>query len=281
MNRLFQLIYRYRAFLTFVLLEIFCYWLMVKSNPYHSASFFHSSNQLAGYIYETKEGITSYFNLRRVNNTLAEENSRLRESIYDISRPVITIGELDSSKIHEVRFQYGFISAKVINNTTGQTHNHFTINKGESHGIKPGMGVISSNGVVGIIRSVSKNFATAYSLLNSSVSISAGIKRTQTLCTVNWDGKNPRFAKVQYVPRHIDITDGDTIVTSGYNSIFPEKIIVGTIEEHSLAENESFYDIKMKLSADFSSLSYVYVVENPQYEEKKALENEIVQDEQQ
>lgn len=279
MNRFFQLIYRYRAFLTFILLEVFCYWLMIRTNPYHSASFFHSSNRLAGNVYETRKEVSDYFNLRKVNNTLAEENARLRENIYKISRPVILMGLTDSSKISDVRFTYDFISAKVVNNTTSKTHNHFTLNKGSKHGIEPGMGVVSSNGTVGIIRSVSKNFSTAYSIINTSVTVSSEIKRTNTLCTVNWDGRNPQYGRVLYVPRHITIVENDTIMTSGYNAVFPEKIIIGTVEEFSLASNESFYNIKIKLSEDFSSLSYVYVIKNPGFEEKEDLESEIELDE--
>ncbi len=280
MNRFFQLIYRYRAFLIFILLEVFCYWLMIRSNPYHSASFFHSSNRLAGNIYETRKEISDYFILRKVNNNLAAENAKLRENLYKISRPVILMGLTDSSKIGDVRFTYDFISAKVVNNTISKTHNHVTLNKGARHGIEPGMGVVSSRGVVGIIRSVSRNFSTAYSLVNTSVTVSSEIKRTNTLCTVNWDGKDPQYGRVLYVPRHIDIQENDTLMTSGYNAVFPEKIMIGTVEEFSLAPNESFYHIKIKLAEDFASLSYVYVIKNPGFEEKEILESEIMLDEQ-
>jgi len=97
---------------------------------------------------------------------------------------------------------------------------------------------------------------------------------------VNWDGKDPQYGRVLYVPRHIDIQENDTLMTSGYNAVFPEKIMIGTVEEFSLAPNESFYHIKIKLAEDFASLSYVYVIKNPGFEEKEILESEIILDEQ-
>lgn len=274
MQRLFDLIYRYRAFLVFLLLEILCYWLLVESNPYHSASYFHSANVISGNIYQTRNNLSEYFNLKKVNRQLAKENADLREEIYQKGRPIIVKGILDSVKIPEIRIPYKFISSKVINNSIQRFHNHFTLNKGARHGIEEGMGIISPNGVVGKIRAVSTNFATAYSLLHTNMLVSSKIKSNNTLCTVKWDGDDPRFAKLLYVPRHVQIDEGDTVLTSGYNAVFPQNLLIGEIEDIVVNENESFYDITLRLAEDFNSLSYVYVIENPKKEEQKELEEE-------
>ncbi len=278
MSRLFQLIYRYRAFLVFLSLELVCYWLMVSTNPYHSASFFHSSNQIVGSIYNTRENFTDYFQLKKINNELAEENAKLRNTQYSTTPTVIISRQLDSAKIPDVPFEYDFIASKVINNSVSNTHNHFTLNKGKKQGIKKGMGIIGPDGVVGIIRSVSNNYSTAYSLINSKVYISSQLKDKETLCSVNWNGKDPNYANVLYVPRHVRINKGDSVMTSGFNSIFPEKILIGVIEDFTLSENASFYSIKLSLSTDFYSLSYVYVINNEAFKEKEALEAENLEE---
>ena len=246
---------------------------MVSANPYHSASFFHSSNQLTGNIYTTRKNFTDYFQLKKLNTNLAEENAKLRNEKNNFSSTVIISRQVDSTKIPDVPFAFHFISAKVINNSVHNTHNHFTLNKGEKHGIERGMGVISSNGVVGVIRSVSANFSTAYSLLNNNVLISSQLKNKETLCTVNWNGNDPAYANLLYVPRHVQLNKGDSIITSGFNAVFPEKILIGVIDDFSLKENSSFYSIKVKLSSDFYGLSYVYVVNNNVFDEKINLEN--------
>ena len=279
MLRLFNLINRYRALLVFLILELLCYWLLVQNNPYHSSSFFHTSNQLAGSIYSVKDGITSYVGLRKVNESLNQDNALLREQLFQRSRPIIIREELDSTKVPEKMVPYKFISAKIINNKVHYNHNHFTINKGTKDGVGKGMGVIGPNGVVGKIRTVSSNFATAYSLLHTNMHVSSIVKSNSQLCTFRWDGSDPRYGVLDFVPRHVKINKGDTVLTSGFNAVFPQNISIGTIESFELDEADAFYSIKVKLGSEFSSLSYVYIIDNPIKEEKDELEKELLTDE--
>lgn len=274
MYQLLKLIHSYRAFLVFLFIEFICFWLLVRSNPYHSAAYFHTSSSIIGSIYQTKTNITQYFNLPSVNEELANDNAQLRELISQSQLPIIVDSRIDSIELSKAERDYGFLSAKIINNSTQLNHNFLTINKGSKNGIEPGMGVISANGVVGKVMSVSNNFATVSSLLNTDVFVAAIVSRTKSFGSVHWDGKDALTSKLMYVPSHIVLEKRDTVVTSGYNSIFPENILIGFIEEYSL-QTDSFYDIDIALSNDFSSLSYVYVVRNPRSRERFTLENEI------
>ena len=277
MYQLFQFLYHYRAFILFLLLELISFWLLVRTNPYHSAAYFHSSNALAGSVYQIKNDIRSYFDLKRVNDQLSEDNARLRELIAKNDRPVLYRVEPDSARISEVPFSFNFIAARVINNSTRKVHNFFTINKGKKHGIKPGMGVISMQGVAGKIMSVSDHFATVASLLNTEMYVSSVIKSNGTFCTVNWDGRNPLVSKLLFVPRHLQLSAGDSVVTSGYNSVFPPGLLIGTIKLFNIESNATFYNVDLQLANDFYSMSYVYVIDNPQREEQTRLEEEIIE----
>jgi len=274
MYQLLKLIHSYRAFLIFLFIEFVCFWLLVRSNPYHSAAYFHSSSSIIGSIYQTKNNITQYFNLPSVNEELANDNAQLRELISKSQVPIIVRSKEDSIRLSKAEYDYGFLSAKVINNSTRMNHNFLTINKGRLNGVQPGMGVISANGVVGKVMSVSDNFATVSSLLNTDVFVAAVINRTGSFGSVHWDGRNARSTKLMYVPSHIVLQKGDTVVTSGYNSIFPENIMIGYVDEFSL-QTDSFYDIDLSLSNDFSTLSFVYVVRNPRRDEREQLESEM------
>jgi rod shape-determining protein MreC len=273
MYQLLKLIHSYRAFLLFLFIEVVCFWLLVRSNPYHSAAYFRTSSSLIGNIYQTKTNVSQYFNLPVVNEELATDNARLRQVIAQSQVPVIVRSSVDSLKLTKVQHNYGYLAARVINNSTRFTHNFLTINKGRRNGIEPGMGVISSNGVVGKVMSVSDNFATVSSVLNTDVFVSSYIKRKDHFGSINWDGRDALYARLLYIPRHAVIEPGDTIVTSGYNSIYPENILIGYINEFS--KGDSWYDIKVALSNDFSTLSYVYVVKNPLKEERIELEQKI------
>ena len=275
MYQLLRLIQRYRAFLTFLFIEFICLWFLVRNSAFHSAAYFHTSNVLTARILSVKHGVVQYFGLPAANEQLAYDNARLRELLSKQQLPVVVSTRLDSMLLAQPTYHFNFLAAKVINNSTRLTHNHLTINKGKVNGVIPGMGVIAPNGVVGKVKAVSDHFATISSLLNTEVFVSAYIKRNNVFCSINWDGKDILKAKMLYVPRHIELQQGDTILTSGYNSVFPENILIGTISEFSLAQNATFYEADIELSNDFSRISYVYVIKNPYREERHALESEL------
>jgi len=274
MYRLLQLLHSYRAFLLLLFLEIICIWLLVRNNPYHSAAYFHTSNSIIGNIFETRENITQYFNLPSVNQELSNDNALLREMLAKSQVPIVVISDQDSLALTKNEKNHKYLSAKVINNSIQLSHNYLTINKGSNSGVESGMGVISANGIVGKVMSVSKNYATVASLLNKDVFVSSFLPRSNTFCSINWHGSSNLSTKLKFVPRHIALQQGDTVVTSGYSTIFPENMMIGFIENFEIGENDSWYDIDVKLSNDFSSLAYVYVVKNPNKEERIELESE-------
>lgn len=280
MRNLFAFIYRYRGFLVFLLLEIFCGYLIVQNNSYQGAAFYNSANMYAGRVLEFQTEVSDYFRLIEVNRALVDENRRLQESLTSI----MISGKLeqvppapdsayrvrpDSAMLARQRLDtmglvrtFDFIPAKVIKNSIRLVNNHLLLNVGEADGVKPGMGVVSSSGVIGQVKATSAHFATVTSLLHSRTYMSAKIKRTNTLGTVKWDGSNYRVANLEYIPRHIQVQKGDTVMTSGYNAIFPEGVMVGRIISFAKESDQSFYTIRVALNPDFANLSYVYVIRN-------------------
>ena len=251
MYRLLQLLHSYRAFLLLLFIEIVCIWLLVSNNPYHSAAYFHTSNAVIGSIYKARNNVTQYFDLPVINEKLASDNARLRELLSKSQVPILVESKQDSLEKSYIDYNYKYLSAKVINNSTRLMHNFLTINKGSVNGVEPGMGVISANGIVGKVMSVSKNFATVSSLLNTDVFVSSYLKRNNTFCSINWDGRDKLKTKLLFVPKHIGLQEGDTVVTSGYNSVFPKNVMIGFIDDYT--KNASFYDINVNLSNDFSN----------------------------
>lgn len=277
MYRLLQLLHSYRAFLLLLFIEIVCIWLLVRNNPYHSAAYFHTSNAIVGSIYQTRNNISQYFNLPSVNEELANDNAHLRELLSQSQVLIVVNSKQDSMRLTKAQYDQDYLSAKVINNSTKLNHNFLTINKGKASGVEAGMGVVSANGIVGKVMSVSQNFATVASLLNKDVFVSANLKRNNTFGSIQWDGNDILKTKFMFVPVHIELQKGDTIVTSSYNSIFPENIPIGYINDFSLGQ-DGYFDIDIDLSNDFSNLAYVYVVKNPLKQERIELESEIKQD---
>lgn len=270
MQRLFLFFYQYRAFFTFLILELVCAWLLIGNNSYQGARFFNSSNGLVASMNTVSHGVREYFLLRQINSTLAQENAYLRSKFealnqtqYLSSLPAIT----DSSVIG----QFDFVSAKVVSNTVNRFTNFLTINKGRMDGVAPGMAVISSLGAIGKVRTVSSHYSVVTSILHVDVQVSALLKRTGHFGTIQWDGVDPDFVKLKYIPRHVQPVKGDSVVTSGYNAVFPEGIMIGLIDQVELTD-ELFYDLKVKLSQDFRKLAYVEVVKNSMRQELDSLQ---------
>lgn len=273
MGRLFLLLFKYRAMLVFVFLEFVCAWMILSNDLFISASAFNSSNRVVAKTIEFSNSVQNYVGLQEVNSELAAENAKLiqelnslKQSIYDIN--IIRIED------EAIISQYEFLDAKVINNTTEWLNNFITINRGKFNGIEPGMGVINQYGVVGKVQSVSQHYAVLASLLHNDVMVSSKMKRTGTIGTIHWGGDNPQFVNFEYIPRHISPQVGDTVVTSGYNAVFPEDIPIGVIENFDLKDDKNFYDITVKLQNDYTNLSFLYIIKNKLREEKDSIEVE-------
>src|SRR5690606_32267508 len=174
-----------------------------------------------------------------------------------------------------LRSDFEFKSAKVVNNSLHLNRNYLTLDKGRKHGIKKGMGVFNEDGIVGRVKGVSNNFASVISLLHTESLVSSKIKKSDVFGSTKWDGRDSRKAKLIYVPRHVAIEEGDTIVTSGYNSVFPEGINIGIVEEVASGDETNYLDITLKLAADFSKITYVYLVENKMAAELDSL-NDVI-----
>ncbi len=261
---------RNKNFLLFLLLFIVSLFLTVNSHSFHTNKVATSANFFSGGIYSARQQVLDYFNLKEQNAILVEENNILRNSIAgDIDK----IGFEVLEEVKNVK-KFKYVAARVINNSYAKTKNFLTLDKGENDSISIDMGVISSKGVVGIVNSVSSNYATVQSLLNTTSQINAKLKNTTHFGTLIWRGENPYEAILIDIPRQVKIAAGDTIVTDGKSTIFPEGILIGAISEYSLAGNEDYYELTIALFNDMTNVRHVYVIENTDAEEILALEKE-------
>ena len=263
MYNLFRFLVRYYLFFFFLLLESFCFYLIYQNSKYHQAAFVNMANGANGKAYQTVSGITDYFYLRQMADSLVAENAslraRLKESTNDRSVTLQTQTDTIGKKLEQV---YTYIPAKVIHNSVNLSANYIYINRGKNQGITTQMGVISPGGVVGQVVNVTDDYAAVMSLLNKNFKVSAKLRNSNYFGTLSWEGKNTTLAKLKEIPKHVKINVGDTIVTSGYSELFPENVIVGVVKRFKAEPEENFLDIDVTLSTNMNNLSYVYVVNN-------------------
>ncbi len=246
--------------------------MVARYNKKQNEIYQSSANLVSGYIYENASTIRNYFSMQAVADNLAHENAELRTQL-EASKYIAVqergkvIFPLDTSTIRrdtsprkDVIQQFNYISAEVVSNSIARTDNYLTINRGSNHGIQVGMGVISPDGIVGIVRNVTPHYAQVMSILNKRSSISAMIKRNRYFGSLVWDGINPSIMTLDNVPKHADLIRGDTIITSGFSDAFPGGVRIGRIVDFKV--RNGFFAIDVELWNDLSNIRYVYVVEN-------------------
>ncbi|HAN17086.1 MAG: rod shape-determining protein MreC [Bacteroidetes bacterium GWC2_33_15] len=272
MRSLLDFILRIHFLVLFLLIETFSIILLINNNNFQHAGVVNMSRQLSGRYYTRVSNIRQYLSLEEENNKLIEENTRLLNLLESTNKSnEVIYGNVLDTVLNQ---QYSYISAQIVNNSVNKKHNFLTLNKGLLHGIRPEMAVVSKDGVVGIVKGVSANYSTVISLLNLEYKISAKIKKNNYFGSLSWDGKNYRYATLNEIPLHADIQIGDTIITSGFSSIYPEGIIIGYINDFE-EKTGSFYEIKIDLSVDFKNIRNVYVVSNLLQAEQNKIEEQI------
>jgi rod shape-determining protein MreC len=273
-EQLFAFIAQSRNFILFVLLEVLCFYFVVNTNNYWSASFFNTSNYYAGQMLAFSNAAREYTNLQQVNADLAAENKRLLTALTQRQQGTPNApASYKADSVFASRFR--FTTAKVINNTTTLANNTLTIDKGTADGIRPGMGVISPTGIVGRVRFCNEHFSVITSILHSEFRVSAKLMKAQEIGTARWPGIDPTRMTLVDVSRNVPVSKGDSVFTSDLNSVFPPGILVGRIQEVRTSATEPFHDLTVALSTNFSSLSYVYVVENKLADQQNQVEKLI------
>ena len=277
MRNLLYFLLKHSSWIVYTFYVILSCVLLFRFNPYHQSAFFSSANEVSARVYDATANVTSYFNLRDINSDLQVRNGMLEMEVVSLREQLQKYKNealADSVAADTTYRDYTFIIAQVIKNSVTHSRNYITLDKGSKDGIRPEMGVLDQNGIVGIINVVSENYSQAISLLNSKLRLSCKVKGSDYFGSLVWDGKDARYAVLEELPRHVNFSKGDTIITSGYSAVFPEGIIVGTVSDYSKQKNDNFYALKVRLSSDFACLSTVRVIASHRHLELKNLEQE-------
>ncbi len=271
MRQLFSILYRFRFFIVFFLLEIIAVFFTIQNHSYHKSAFVNSTGFITGSIYNSFVSVRDYVNLRKENQILNEENALLKSRL-SLRNFSVEKQSLDSNLI-----KYQYIPARIINNNYDRQHNILTLNVGANLGISHDLGVVNSKGVIGVIRNVSNRYSTVLSILNINSKVNVRLKKNFHFGTMIWDGKDYMKTQIIDIPRQASVVKGDTIVTSSKSAIFPEGIPIGVIDSVSF-EDKQYKKIEVLLFNDMTSVSNVQVIVNKDRDEQKKLE-EITENE--
>lgn len=256
-------------------MEIISFTLIFRYNGYHRAGVLNFSSSVQGFAYLKVTRLKEYLNLYKINKELVNENNLLHNQLDQYKQIIRNNPVMIETYFPGRKFTY--IPARIINNSVNKQYNFLTIDRGANHGIKPEMAVISSRGIVGVVYAVSPNFSTVISMLNRDFRLSAKIKKNDYFGSLTWEGINPYIASLGEIPYHVKLQKGDTVVTSGYSTIFPEGLLVGKVSAFEVEES-NFFRIDVELSEDFNNLTHVYIINNLLSEEQINLEEPFSDD---
>lgn len=269
MQQIFNFLIKNKNSILFLFLLAISLFLTIQNHAFHKSRFISSANFVTGGIYSWSNNVNTYLHLDEYNERLLEENNKLRNIISNMNDSISVEKQLDSTSFEG---DYLFRTARVINNNFSKPNNYLTLNRGENSGIRPEYGVITSQGIVGIVDRVNKNYSRVISILNSNSRINAQLKNTNHFGSLVWNGEDPNIVQLIDVPRQAPLQKGDTIITGGRSLIFPKGLPIGSITNFTLDQTQSYYTINIELFNDMTNIGYVYVIENVNKEEIKALE---------
>jgi rod shape-determining protein MreC len=273
MRNLFYFLAKFGNFILFLLMEVYCIYLIVNYNQAQKSIFINSSNIFSGYLYKRKESVEKFYSLAETADSLAAQNARLMTEIQKWKSSQMQNDTVYSGQ-DSLTFQYQ--AAKILKNSIASKNNILLIDKGSAQGLERGMGVISARGIVGIVSNTSQHYATVISLLHSQSKISVAIKNKDYFGTLQWQGDNPLFHSINDIPKHAEIQLGDTVTTSGYSFIFPPNLPIGIVSDKSIDGGSNFYQLQIKLFEDLSKIKYTYVVQNKAAQEiNRLLDNPL------
>lgn len=272
MRSLLNFLAKYNNLIIFIFLEGICFYYLATRNNYHNTRVMFAFRGLIQGFEARVNDARTYLSLKEINRDLAAENVALKNSLqkYLVQDTTGFIAVSDTIFTQ----QYVHTSAAVVENSTNKQKNFFTISKGKNDGIETDMSVVSSDGVAGVIIGVSNNYSIAMSVLNLDFKLSARLRKSDYFGSLNWDGRNYRYALLNEIPQHVPVNVGDTIETTGYSAVFPEGLMIGIISEIE-KHGGDFYRIRVELSTDFRKLRYVDVIGNIRKKEQIELQNQF------
>ena len=269
MQQIFNFLIRNKNSILFLILFVVSVFLTIQNHAFHKSRFVSSANFVTGGVYSWSNNINTYLHLDEYNERLLEENNKLRNIISNIHDSISVEKQLDSTSFEG---DYLFRTARVINNNFSKQDNYLTLNRGKESGIEQEFGVITSQGIVGIVDRVNDKYSRVISILNSRSRINAQLNNTNHFGSLVWDGKDPNIVQLIDVPRQAPLQKGDTIITGGRSLIYPKGLPIGSIEDFTLDQTQSYYTINIKLFNDMTNIGYVYIIENVNKEEIEKLQ---------
>lgn len=255
----------------FVVLEIAAILMLSRTSSLQDIWISRASHRVHASIWGGGERVRNYFTLGQENKKLAKDNFELSALVRDFAQKDLSYRE---NHLYDDRVaNFRLVPATIVKASRNSQHNYIVLNKGSEDGVKPQTGIITTNGIVGVVNTVGKRFSYGLTLMNAKISVSARIGRTGLVGPLEWDGRRSNGALMKGLPLHYSVAPGDTVWTSGFSSVFPPDIPIGVTGKIRQVDG-STNEVAVRLFQDFGALRYVMITENLDREQIAEIEKE-------
>jgi rod shape-determining protein MreC len=212
----------------------------------------------------TLDGWSGYVALRGAHVRAADLESRVRELELERQQLLSERAEVERLRrllsFAEVPTERRYLGARVIGVRLGTAGLQIlTIDRGGDDGIAKHMPVVVAEGVVGRVHSVAGHSADVLALTDRNSSIAVRVDRTRVRANVRGLGK-PDAAKLEFALRTEDMIEGDALVTSGTDGVFPRGVPVGKVTQLERSAHGLFQEARVIPAVDVTRLEEVLVV---------------------
>ncbi len=272
MRQLWLFFRKYSIVFLFSLLEIIGFSLFFSQNQYQKSKFLNSTSSIQGSLAEQRNGVSSYFSLKKENQKLSVDNARLLEELQQLKAARKTEDSLFVDRISPSNFSIQ--EAEVITGNLNGGNNLFTISKGEKHGIFVGDGAIHEQGAIGKVVETTPNYSLVMPLFNRNMRLNVQHAKSGYNGDLVWSANSFKYVQVESISRTANVEIGDTIVTNQYSKSIPSFTVVGVVDQINYDVAGNFYRLDVTPTVDFSKLNYLHIVHRQDIEEIKALEEQ-------
>lgn len=250
----------------FILLEIAAINLLNRTSDREESWLHKASLRSMGALWQFGEDVRSYFSLQEQNEKLNAELTDLRGKLAD----VMELYDVSESELPAAK-GFKYIPAKVVKMSRNSQRCYIILDKGAADGVTPQSGIISSQGIVGVIDAIDEHYSYGMTLMNSGISVSAKAGKDNATGPLVWDGIHTDKAYIKELALNYEVAVGDTVRTSGYSAIFPPDIPVGIAGKTHLI-NGTTNRVDVTLLQDFANVRFVSIVVPRGAEEIRSLE---------
>jgi len=266
MRNIYLFLLRNSVLMLFLTLQSVSLYSLFNFNRFHESALNMVASDIAGAVYRNTDKVESYLTLQSENDRLREQNARLLSLLPsgnflpDTGSTLVTkTFQVDSSSVGG---QFQFLEARIISNSVFLQQNYMIIHRGRNQGIEPNLAVVGPDGIIGTVVSAGANMSTVMSLLHRQSRVIAVLKKGSGLGEISWDGKDPGLLNLRKIPTTVEVSKGDTVVTSPYSDKFPPGYTIGVVDRVEKDQETNTYLLWVRSSVDFNTVQHAFVVKN-------------------